>query len=123
MEGVHRAGVPGVFVEVRDAGRTWRGSPGVADVKAGRPVTPDMRQRVGSITRTFTAAAVMQQVEQGRMRLEAPIGDYLPQLVPGERDRKITVGMLLNNTSGFPDYVRYAFPWRQRLTLTWRWPA
>lgn len=110
LDGVHRAGVPGVYAEVRDADRTWRGASGVADVTTGRPVTPDMRQRVGSITKTFTAAAIMQQVEQGRIRLDAPIGDYLPQLVPGERGRKITVRMLLNNTSGLPDYIRYAFP-------------
>lgn len=110
LDGVHRAGVPGVYAEVRDAGRTWRGASGVADVRTGRPVTPDMRHRVGSITKTFTAAAVMQQVEQGRIRLDAPIGDHLPHLVPGERGRKITVRMLLNNTSGIPDYIRYAFP-------------
>ncbi|MFG2985901.1 serine hydrolase domain-containing protein [Streptomyces sp. NPDC048258] len=110
MDGVHRAGVPGVYAEVRDAGRTWRGASGVADVRTGRPVTPDMRQRVGSITKTFTAAAVMQQVEQGRIQLDAPIGGYLPRLVPGERGRKITVRMLLNNTSGIPDYIPYAFP-------------
>jgi D-alanyl-D-alanine carboxypeptidase len=110
MDGVHRAGIPGVFAEVRDGGRTWRGASGVADVGTGRPVRPDMRQRVGSITKTFTAAAVMQQVERGRIDLDAPIGDYLPRLVPGERGRKITVRMLLNNTSGLPDYIRYAFP-------------
>ncbi|MCJ1676388.1 beta-lactamase family protein [Streptomyces sp. APSN-46.1] len=110
MDGVHRAGVPGVYAEVRDTGRTWRGASGVADVGTGRPVRPDMRQRVGSITKTFTAAAVMQQVEQGRIQLDAPIGGYLPRLVPGERGRKITVRMLLNNTSGIPDYIRYAFP-------------
>ncbi|XKJ41535.1 serine hydrolase domain-containing protein [Streptomyces sp. 147326] len=110
LDGVHRAGIPGVFAEVRDAGRVWRGASGVADVSTGRPVRPDMRQRVGSITKTFTAAAVMQQVEQGRIRLDAPIGDHLPQLVPGERGRKITVRMLLNNTSGLPDYIRHAFP-------------
>lgn len=110
LDGVHRAGVPGVYAEVRDGGRTWRGASGVADVTTGRPVTPDMRQRVGSITKTFTAAAIMQQVEQGRIGLDAPIGDYLPHLVPGERGRKITVRMLLNNTSGIPDYIRYAFP-------------
>ncbi|MER7112077.1 serine hydrolase domain-containing protein [Streptomyces sp. NPDC000229] len=110
MDGVHRAGVPGVFAEVRDAGRTWRGASGVADVDTGRPVGPGMRQRVGSITKTFTAAAVMQQVERGRIDLDAPIGGYLPRLVPGERGRKITVRMLLNHTSGIPDYIRYAFP-------------
>lgn len=110
MDGVHRAGMPGVYAEVRDAGQTWRGATGVADVRTGRPIRPDMRQRVGSITKTFTAAAIMQQVEQGRIRLDAPIGSHLPQLVPGERGMKITVRMLLNNTSGIPDYIRYAFP-------------
>ncbi len=110
VDGVHRAGVPGVYAEVRDAGRTWRGASGVADVTTGRPVTPDMRQRVGSVTKTFTAVAVMQQVERGRIRLDAPIGGYLPHLVPGERGEKITVRMLLNNTSGIADYLPYAFP-------------
>ncbi|MGE7388032.1 serine hydrolase domain-containing protein [Streptomyces sp. NPDC004126] len=110
MDAVHRAGVPGVYGEVRADGRTWRGASGVADVTTGRPVSPDLRHRVGSITKTFTAAAVMQQVERGRIRLDAPIGDHLPDLVPGERGRKITVRMLLNHTSGLPDYVSYAFP-------------
>ncbi|WP_369148988.1 serine hydrolase domain-containing protein [Streptomyces sp. R44] len=110
LKGVHEAGVPGVFAEVRDSGRVWRGASGVADVATGRPVTPDMLQRVGSITKTFTAAAILQQVEQGRIRLDAPIADYLPDLIPGERGRKITVRMLLNHTSGIPDHIRYAFP-------------
>ncbi|WP_260867645.1 serine hydrolase [Streptomyces sp. SAJ15] len=110
LDGVHRAGVPGVYAEVREAGRTWRGASGVADVETGRPVRADMRHRVGSITKTFTAAAVMQQVERGRIRLDAPIGGYLPHLVPGERGRRITVRMLLNHTSGLPDYIPYAFP-------------
>nr|WP_308427866.1 serine hydrolase domain-containing protein [Streptomyces roseolilacinus] len=109
-DGVHRAGVPGVFAEVRDGDRTWRGAFGVADVTTGRPVTPDMRHRVGSITKTFTAAAVMRQVEQGRIGLDTPIGTYLPDLVPGERGRRITVRMLLNHTSGIPDHIRHAFP-------------
>ncbi|MGI5479051.1 serine hydrolase domain-containing protein [Streptomyces lavendofoliae] len=110
LEGVHRAGIPGVFAEVRDGDRVWRGASGVADLRTGRPVTPGLRHRVGSITKTFTAAAVMQQVERGRIRLDAPIGRYLPHLVPGERGRRITVRMLLNHTSGIPDYIPYAFP-------------
>jgi hypothetical protein len=85
IDKVHRAGIPGVFAEVRDGEEVWRGAAGVADVSAGGPVTPDMRHRVGSITKTFTAAAVLQQVERGQIGLDAPIGHYLPQLVPGER--------------------------------------
>ncbi|MER5202489.1 serine hydrolase domain-containing protein [Streptomyces sp. NPDC002825] len=110
LDGVHEAGVPGVFAEVRNSGRTWRGAAGTADAATGRPVTADMLQRVGSITKTFTSAAILQQVEQGRIRLDAPIADYLPDLVPGERGRTITVRMLLNHTSGIPDYIPYAFP-------------
>ncbi|MEU9111080.1 serine hydrolase domain-containing protein [Streptomyces sp. NPDC048483] len=110
MDGVHLAGMPGVHAEVREGGQVWRGASGVADVRTGRPIRPGMRQRVGSVTKTFTAAAVLQQVEKGRIRLDAPIGRYLPRLVPGERGEEITVRMLLNHTSGIPDYLPCAFP-------------
>ncbi|REF34669.1 serine hydrolase domain-containing protein [Thermasporomyces composti] len=110
LDGVHRAGMPGIYAEVRGAGRVWRGASGIADLSTGRPVRPDMRQRVGSITKTFTAAAIMQQVEKGRIELDAPIGRYLPHLVPGERGQKITIRMLLNHTSGIPEYLPSAFP-------------
>ncbi|MFI6788446.1 serine hydrolase domain-containing protein [Nonomuraea sp. NPDC050383] len=110
MDGIHSAGMPGVYAEVRDAGQVWRGASGVADLETGRPVRPDMRQRVGSITKAFTAAAVLQQVEKGRIGLDAPIGHYLPKLVPGDRGREITVRMLLNHTSGLAEYLTYAFP-------------
>jgi D-alanyl-D-alanine carboxypeptidase len=110
VDGVHRAGVPGVYAEVRDDGRTWRGASGVADVSTGRPIRPQMRQRVGSITKTFTAAAILQQVEMGRIQLDVPIGSYLPQLIAGQRGEKITVRMLLNHTSGLADYLFSAFP-------------
>ncbi len=110
IDKVHRAGIPGVFAEVRDGDQVWRGAAGVADVSTGRPVTPDMQHRVGSITKTFTAAAVLQQVESGQIGLDAPIGHYLPQLVPGERGDTITVRMLINHTSGLADYLPCAYP-------------
>ena len=110
IDNVHRAGMPGVFAEVRDGDQVWRGAAGVADVSTGRPVTPDMRHRVGSITKTFTAAAVLQQVESGQIGLDTPIGHYLPQLVPGERGKTITVRMLINHTSGLAEYLPYAYP-------------
>lgn len=108
MDAVCRAGVPGVYAEVRDDGQVWRGAAGVADLETGRPVSPDLRHRVGSVTKTFTAAAIMRQVEEGRIQLDAPIGRY--RLVPGERGDTVTVRMLLNHTSGFADYLPYAFP-------------
>ncbi|MDT0318193.1 serine hydrolase domain-containing protein [Streptomyces millisiae] len=110
IENVHRAGVPGVFAEVRDGDQVWRGAAGVADLTTGRPVTADLRHRVGSVTKTFTAAAVLQQVESGRIGLDTPIGRYLPGLVPGARGDAITVRMLINHTSGLAEYLPHAYP-------------
>lgn len=110
LDNVHRAGMPGVFAEVRDSAQVWRGAAGVADVITGRPVTADLRHRVGSITKTFTAAAVLQQVDSGQIGLDSPIGRYLPRLVPGQRGDAITIRMLLNHTSGLAEYLPYAYP-------------
>ncbi|WP_405164399.1 beta-lactamase family protein [Nocardia sp. NBC_01499] len=110
LDTLHRAGMPGVFAEVRDADQTWCGAAGLADVATDRPSTADMRHRVGSITKTFTAAAVLQQVEHGELALDTPIGHYLPQLVPGERGGSITVRMLINHTSGLAEYLPHAYP-------------
>jgi D-alanyl-D-alanine carboxypeptidase len=110
LENVHRAGMPGLFAEVRAGDQVWRGAAGVADVATGRPVTAGMRHRVGSITKTFTAAAVLQQVENGGIGLDTPIGHYLPRLVPGARGAAITVRMLINHTSGLAEYLPYAYP-------------
>lgn len=110
LDAVHEAGMYGAYSSVREGSERWTGAAGLADVDTKRPVTPGMRQRVGSISKTFTAVAVLQQVERGRIRLDAPVADYLPDLVPGERGREITVRMLLNHTSGIGDYVVGAFP-------------
>jgi D-alanyl-D-alanine carboxypeptidase len=77
LDNVHRGGIPGVFAEVRGGDQVWRGAAGVAgvaDVSTDRHVTPDMRHRVGSISKTFTAAAVLQQFENGRIGLDTPMG-------------------------------------------------
>ncbi|MEV5598269.1 serine hydrolase domain-containing protein [Streptomyces sp. NPDC052496] len=101
---LHDAGMYGAYSAVRDGAASWQGASGVADVKTGRPTTPQLEHRIGSITKTFTATAVLQQVGKGRIDLDAPIGRYLPDVVPGERGRAVTVRMLLNHTSGIADY-------------------
>ncbi|MEU8888245.1 serine hydrolase domain-containing protein [Streptomyces sp. NPDC048442] len=110
LEAFHRAGMYGAYSSVRDGSERWRGAAGVADIGTGRPMSPDYEHRIGSITKTFTSVAVLQQVAKGRVDLDAPIGDYLPELVPDERGRKVTVRMLLNHTSGIADYILPAFP-------------
>ncbi|MEV0151063.1 MULTISPECIES: serine hydrolase domain-containing protein [unclassified Nonomuraea] len=110
LDAVHEAGMYGLYSEAADGGRTWRGASGVADMVTRRPALPGMRHRVGSITKSFTSVAILQQVERGAVELDAPVDRYLPGLVPGERGTKITVRMLLNHTSHIGDYIVGAFP-------------
>ncbi|MFI5618737.1 serine hydrolase domain-containing protein [Streptomyces sp. NPDC051567] len=110
LDAVRDAGMTGAYSAVRDGRAGWTGATGLADTATGRPTTPDLRHRIGSVTKSFTAVAVLQQSARGRIRLDAPAGDHLPGFLPGERGRKITVRMLLNHTSGIADYVTEAFP-------------
>ncbi|MFF0574213.1 serine hydrolase domain-containing protein [Streptosporangium saharense] len=110
LTAIRDAGMYGVYSSVRDGRQEWDGAAGIADVETGRPVRPGMRHRVGSITKTFTAVAILQQAGKGRVDLDAPVARYLPRLLPADLGRKVTVRMLLNHTSGIGDYVVGAFP-------------
>jgi CubicO group peptidase (beta-lactamase class C family) len=81
---------------------------GVADIASGRPVTEDTVFRIGSLTKTFTAIAVMQLWERGLLDLDAPANDYLRgyKLVPAKAThRPATVRHLLTYTAGLPQVV------------------
>ncbi|TDB71184.1 class A beta-lactamase-related serine hydrolase [Micromonospora sp. KC723] len=105
LSAITDAGMVGVFAEVRDGGSRWRGASGVADLDTGRPMRDCLQHRVGSITKTFVATALLQLVGEGRVTLDDPIGRHLPQYaVDG-----VTVGMLLNHTSGIGDYDTVLF--------------
>lgn len=75
---------------------------GLADVEAGTPCSPATNFRMASVSKQFTAAAVMRLVEQGRVQLD----DTLDKFFPGfpEYGRKIQVRHLLTHTSGLPAY-------------------
>lgn len=82
---------------------------GLADITSGRPITEDTVFRIASITKTFTAIAVMQLFEQGLIDLDAPANDYLRayRLVPAVADfRPATVRHLLTHTAGLPEVYR-----------------
>src|SRR5919106_4357305 len=76
---------------------------GFADIENDVAATAQTVFRIGSITKQFTAAAVMQLVEQNKVSLDDPIGKYLPHL--STRWRGATVRQLLNHTSGIPSYT------------------
>ena len=75
---------------------------GKADLENDVAATEHSVYRIGSVTKQFTAAAVMQLVDQGKVRLTDSIGAHLPTLPAAWRG--VTVRQLLNHTSGIPDY-------------------
>ncbi len=81
---------------------------GVADIESGRPVTEDTAFRVASITKTFTAIAVMQLWEEGRIDLDAPANDVLRafRLTPASPSfPPATIRHLLTHTAGIPEVL------------------
>lgn len=74
---------------------------GVSNVETGAPVTPDMLFRLGSTTKMFTAAAVVQLALQGKLKLDEPIGKYATGLSP--KIATLTANQLLSHTSGLKD--------------------
>ncbi len=105
LDAEHTAGMPGAYGQVRDGRRTYNLATGLADLTTNRPTRPDLRHRVGSVTKTFVATVLLQLVDEHRLRLDDPIGRYLPQLVGGPVGQQVTVRMLMNHTSGIGNYT------------------
>ena len=78
---------------------------GFGSAGEGRSVTPQTPFRIASVSKPFTALAVMQLVEQGRVELDAPVQTYIPwfEVADGEASQTITVRHLLNQTSGLSE--------------------
>jgi CubicO group peptidase (beta-lactamase class C family) len=74
---------------------------GVASVETNELVTPDMLFHLGSLTKMFTAAALVTLAEEGKLKLDAPIGDYVKGLAP--KISRLTAHQLLSQTSGLKD--------------------
>ncbi len=83
--------------------------------QSGRPVTPQTPFLIGSITKSFTALAVMQLVEAGKVDLDAPVQRYIPwfRTADPKASAQITVRMLIEQTSGLPQLPTF---------VTWTWP-
>ncbi len=97
-----REGIPGVSVAILfPDGTTWLGTSGLANIKTGEEVEPSTAFAVASISKTFTAALIMRLVQEGRLDLSHPAAQYLPEL---RIDRRVTVRMLLDHTSGLRDF-------------------
>ena len=102
---------PGVAVAVRAPGLAWSGAAGLADRSSRTPLTTAAPFRIASVTKTFTAAAILRLAENGKLTLDDPIGQHLSSytvalLRHGGYDvSAIGVRNLLQHTSGLHDYA------------------
>jgi D-alanyl-D-alanine carboxypeptidase len=98
---------------VHDQELLWSRAFGHADVEGGIPATPTTRYRIGSVTKLFTATAVMQLRDAGALKLDDPVATHLPWFKIGrEREHgeaQLTLRQLLSHTSGLPREA--AFPY------------
>ena len=81
---------------------------GVSDIDTGTPVNADTLFRIASTTKMLTAAVLVTLSDQGKIKLDAPIGNYVPGLTP--KLARLTVHQLLSHTSGIRDGSSYYGP-------------
>jgi D-alanyl-D-alanine carboxypeptidase len=106
MEEMVQQGVPGAVAAIYDRNGLWTYACGYACIEDRTPMRACYLQYLQSISKTYMAVAIMKLYEAGRINLDAPITAYLPEkikkyIVDGD---KVTVSMLLNHTSGLPEY-------------------
>lgn len=95
------SGVPGLaYAVVADGKIKTVGARGVVNIGGDKPVTPDTAFLTGSISKSFTALAVMQLVEAGKINLDTEVSHYLG-VFSGQPAGSITIRQLLSHTSGF----------------------
>ncbi len=98
--------LPGaVFVMVKDGEIFFAKGYGYADLQNQRPVVPDETLFLpGSVGKVFTALAVMQLVEQGKLSLDSDVNEYLDAFqIPDTYHQPVTVGHLLTHSAGFDE--------------------
>jgi len=88
------------FAVVRDGQVVWTGSSGVERDAQSR-LTPDSTMVIGSVSKTFVAAAILELVDEGRLGLDDSVRRFLPEL--RSVSRQITIRQLLDHTSGLAD--------------------
>lgn len=111
--GIDLAATVGLSVAIvpMDGAWSWAAARGLADRDVGEALTPAHGFRIASITKTYTAAAILRLIEQGRLGLDDPIARHLSddvsaRLAAGGYDpRAIRIRHLLNHTSGMREHV------------------
>ena len=97
-------GIPSASVSVRENGKTIHTKAfGKANIEKNLPVTKKTMFSTGSVSKIYLAAAALKLVDEGKLNLDDKVTEYIPDFKMADpRYKDITVGMLLNHTSGMP---------------------
>ena len=103
---LEQTGVPSASVAVVKGGKlVYTHAYGKARLAAGKApavaATPEMRYSIGSISKQFTATAILLLQEEGKLSLNDAVGKYVPNLTRGD---EVTIRQILSHTSGYQDY-------------------
>lgn len=107
-ERVERQHIPGAVMGIIiDGELVWIKSTGVADTKSRAPVNPNTVFRIASMTKSFTAMAILKLRDQGKLSLDDPVSKYVPALAdlpyPTKDSPALTIRHLLTHAEGFPE--------------------
>ncbi len=95
-------GVPSASIAIVQGGAiTYLQAYGAGRIEPRTPALPSMRYSIGSISKQFTATAVLLLAEQGKLSLDHPVSRFVPNLTRGN---EVTIRELLSHTSGYQDY-------------------
>jgi D-alanyl-D-alanine carboxypeptidase len=95
-------GVPSVSVAIVIDGKlAYANAYGFAKLDPKTPARPDMRYSIGSVSKQFTAAAILKLQEEGKLSLDDKVAKFLPNLT---RANEVTIRQLLSHTSGYSDF-------------------
>jgi D-alanyl-D-alanine carboxypeptidase len=103
-----KASIPGAIVGIWGPAGNYVRAFGVADKATRAPMSTDMYSRIGSVTKTFTVTAMLQLIDQGKLKLDDPISKYIPGVPAGDQ---ITLRNLAQMQSGlltFDDVAEFA---------------
>jgi CubicO group peptidase (beta-lactamase class C family) len=107
----------GSLLVAKDGHILFQKSYGTANYEWNIPNSEKTKFHIASVTKTFTAAAILRLEQEGKLKLSDPLSKYVPDFLNGER---ITIEQMLAHSSGLPDYYslpEYASKKYQRVTL------